>query len=155
MRVCFKTFIYFTLVKKTKSNVWSCFLKVIYLACFGSFGAHSACQFTASNVREAWQWTTLSFHEVQKGTILAIVTAMNKLCLPINAKESGWMLVARVPCHQVPMVLLGPTRGTVIPSAGIINCVAREWTSHTAHGTSWLCRLFLNGLYELTSYSVP
>ena len=50
----------------------------------------------------------------------------NKLWILVNTDEITWMLVAIIFCHQVPMILLGPTRWTVIPGR------------HHQHRATWL-----------------
>ena len=50
----------------------------------------------------------------------------NKLWILVNTDEITWMLVAIIFCHQVPMILLGPSRWTVIPGR------------HHQHRATWL-----------------
>ena len=57
-----------------------------------------------------------------QGTTIALrVTAMDKLCLPINAMETGWMLVGVVGCHQAPIVQSSVQTGEHSFLAGIVN----------------------------------
>ena len=50
----------------------------------------------------------------------------NKLWILVNTDEITWMPVVIMFCHQVPMILLGPSRWTVIPGR------------HHQHRATWL-----------------
>ena len=91
-----------------------------------SLGAHSACQLSTADIRKTWEWATNTFHRVQQSTILAGMATRNKLWILVNTDEITWMLVAIMFCHQVPMILLGPSRWTVIPGR------------HHQHRATWL-----------------
>ena len=58
--------------------------------------------------------------------ILVGMATTNKLWIPVNTDEIGWMLVVIIWSHQVPMILLGPSRWTVIPGR------------HHQHRATWL-----------------
>ena len=92
------------------NHCWCFFLRL----CVRSLGAHSTCQLPTANIWKAWERTTNSFHSVQWGTIAASMCTRNILWVSINTDEVTWMLVAMICRHQVPMVLLGPSRWTVI-----------------------------------------
>ena len=93
---------------------------------FPSLGAHSACQFSTADIRKTWEWSTNAFNRVQQSTILVGMATGNILWVPVNTDEVGWMLVAMICSHQVPLILLGPSRRTVIPSR------------HHQHWATWL-----------------
>ena len=93
---------------------------------FPSLGAHSACQLSTADIRKTWEWATNTFHRVQQSTILAGMATRNKLWILVNTDEITWMLVAIMFCHQVPMILLGPSRWTVISGR------------HHQHRATWL-----------------
>ena len=93
---------------------------------FGSLGAHSTCELPSADIWKTWERATNPFHGVQQGTIVVRMCTRNILWVSINADEVTWMLVAMIWCHEVPMVLLGPSRWTVI------SC------RHHQHGATWL-----------------
>ena len=103
-----------------------CWFFFLVRLCVRSLGAHSACQLPTADIWKAWERATNSFHSVQQGTIVVRMGTRNILWVSINADEVTWMLVAMICRHQVPMVLLGPSRWTVI------SC------RHHQHGTTWL-----------------
>ena len=93
---------------------------------FSSLGAHSASQLSTADIRKTWKWATNTFHRVQQSTILVCVATRNILWIPVNAYELTCMLVAIMFGHQVPIVLLGPSRRTVISGR------------HHQHRATWL-----------------
>ena len=93
---------------------------------FPSLGAHSACQFSTADIRKTWEWSTNAFNRVQQSTILVGMATGNILWVLVNTDEVGWMLVAMICSHQVPLILLGPSRRTVIPCR------------HHQHWATWL-----------------
>ena len=93
---------------------------------FPSRGTHSACQLSPINIRKTRKWATNTFHRVQQSTILVCMASRNILWIPVNTDEVTWMLVVIMFCHQVPMILLGPSRWTVISG----------W--HHQHRATWL-----------------
>ena len=93
---------------------------------FPSLGAHSACQFSTADIRKTWEWSTNAFNGVQQSTILVGMATGNILWVLVNTDEVGWMLVAMICSHQVPLILLGPSRRTVIPCR------------HHQHWATWL-----------------
>ena len=93
---------------------------------FPSLGAHSACQLSTVDIRKTWEWATNTFHRVQQSTNLVCIATRNILWILVNTDEITWMLVAIIFCHQVPMILLGPSRWTVISGR------------HHQHRATWL-----------------
>ena len=93
---------------------------------FPSLGAHSACQLSTADIRKTWEWATNTFHRVQQSTILVGIATRNILRILVNTDEITWMLVSMIFCHQVPMILLGPSRWTIIPGR------------HHQHRATWL-----------------
>ena len=93
---------------------------------YASLGAHSACQLSTAGIRRTWEWAAISFHSVQQGTVFVGMATRNILWIPINTNEVAWMLVVMISSHQVPMILLDPSRWTVIPSR------------HHQHRATWL-----------------
>ena len=59
--------------------------------------------------------TAPPFHKAQQSAIFSRVASVNELSVCINAHEITRFLVAVAPCHQIPVILLGPIEKTVIP----------------------------------------
>ena len=91
-----------------------------------SLGTHSACQLSTADIRKTREWATNTFHRAQQSTTFAGMATRNRLRIPINTDEVTWMTVAMIISHQVPMILLGPSRWTVIPRG------------HHQHWATWL-----------------
>ena len=102
------------------------FLTLQLIVSPSSLGTHSACQLSTADIRKTWQWATNTFHGVQQSTIPVGMGTGDILWIPINTDEVTGMLVATICSHQVPMILLGPSRWTVIPSR------------HHQHRATWL-----------------
>ena len=64
--------------------------------------------------------------EYSKAPFLLVRTSRSIFWIFVNANEITGLLVAVIFSHQVPMILLGPSRWTVIPCG------------HHQHGTTWL-----------------
>ena len=91
-----------------------------------SLGTHCACQLSTADIWKTWEWPTNTFHSVQQSTILVSMATRNILRVSVNTNEVTWMLAVITVSHQVPMILLGPSRWAVIPSR------------HHQHWTTWL-----------------
>ena len=102
------------------------FLTLLLIVSPSSLGTHSACQLSTADIRKTREWATNTFHSVQQSTIFVGMATRNILRIPINTDEVTWMLVAMMSSHQVPMILLGPARWTVIPRG------------HHQHWATWL-----------------
>ena len=113
-------------------NHWSSFpflesSMLCYKRCIlASLGAHSACQLSTIDIWKAREWATSSFHSVQRGAVQVGNSTRYILWVTINANEVTWMLESVMLSHQVPMILLGPSRWTVIPCG------------HHQHWATWL-----------------
>ena len=102
------------------------FLTLQLIVSPSSLGTHSACQLSTADIRKTRKWATNTFHSVQQSTIFVGMATRNILRISINTDEVTWMLVVMIRCHQVPMILLGPARWTVIPRG------------HHQHWATWL-----------------
>ena len=78
-------------------------------------GAYSAGQLSVGDIWMTREWTTNTFHGVQLCTIFACRRTWASLCVLVNTYVVALLLVVVVFSHQVPMVLLGPPRWTIIP----------------------------------------
>ena len=67
------------------------------------------------NIWQARKWATITFYWVQQSTFSISVAAWNIFWVFINADEIALLLVIIIFSHQVAMILLGPSRRTVIP----------------------------------------
>ena len=77
-------------------------------------GADSACQLSMLDIRKARKWSTVPFHRVQPIFPSAGVATMNILWVFVNTDEILLVRVVVIVSHQVPVILLGPSRRTVI-----------------------------------------
>ena len=91
-----------------------------------SLGTDCACQLPSRHVWTTWERSTHSFHWVQQGTILVALATTDVLRITIDTDELSWMPVSMILSHQIPMVLFGQSRWTVIPCG------------HHQHWTTWL-----------------
>ena len=94
---------------------------------FLSLGANSASQLSTWNVWTTRQISsTCAFDKVHQGAIRVCLGARDELRISINTDEFFLVFVGVVRSHQIPMILLGPSRWTVIPSG------------HHQHWATWL-----------------
>ena len=91
-----------------------------------SLGANSACQLSPVDVWFTWKWATHPFHRVQQRTILVGLGTRDIISVLVNTYVVTLLLVVVVFSHQVPMILLGPARWTIIPCG------------HDEHRATWL-----------------
>jgi len=84
---------------------------------FLSLGANSASQLSTWNIWTTRQISsTCAFDKVHQGAIRVCLGARDELRISINTDEFFLVFVGAVRSHQIPMILLGPSRWTVIPS---------------------------------------
>ena len=102
------------------------YLLYLIVSHYASLGTHSGCQLSTAGIRRTWEWAAISFHSVQQGTVFVGMATRNILWILINTNEVAWMLVVMISSHQVPMILLDPSRWAVISSR------------HHQHWTTWL-----------------
>ena len=91
-----------------------------------SLGTDCACELPSRHVWTTWERSTHSFHRVQQGTILVLLATTDVLRITIDTDELPRMFVTIMPSHQIPMILFGSSRWTVIPCG------------HHQHWPTWL-----------------
>ena len=90
-------------------------------------GTYYACQFVAVNIRNTrYTVIAISLHWVQQCSICVTMATRDGLSININAHKFAGMVVTIVRCHQIPVVIPGPSRGTLV----------RRRDHHL--GTTWL-----------------
>ena len=92
---------------------------------FSLLGADGARQLSTADIWKTGKWTTASFHRIQQSTILVSMATRNIFWITIDTDEITWMFVTIIWSHQIPLILLGPSRWTVIPCG------------HHQHWTTW------------------
>ena len=122
---------------------------------FLSLGAHSASQLSTWNI-----WTTrqissaCAFDKVHQGAIRVCLSDRDELRVSINTDGFFLVFVGVVRSHQIPMILLGPSRWTVIPSGHHQRWATWVDIADGALGALWSWRFLSKGLND-SSYSVP
>ena len=88
-----------------------------------SLGANRASQLSTWNIWTTRQISsTCAFDKVHQGAICVCLGARDELRISINTEEFFLVFVGVVRSHQIPMILLGPSRWTVIPSGHHQHC---------------------------------
>ena len=90
------------------------FLLHRYYYSLNLFCAHNACQFSMLNIWRTRQGATKTFYRVQQSFPSADVAARNTFWVFVNTDDVFLAWVVVMFSHQVPMILLGPSRWTVI-----------------------------------------
>ena len=80
-----------------------------------SLCAHRACQLSILNIWKAWKRATLPFNVVQQSTVHILMGSRNILWVFVNTDEVFLVFVNVIWSHQIPMILFGPPRWTIIP----------------------------------------
>ena len=80
-----------------------------------SLGAHSTSELSTGDIWATWEGATNSLHWIKEDTILVGRSTWNLLCVVVNTDEFTWLFVVVIFAHQIPIILLGPARQTVIP----------------------------------------
>ena len=122
------------------------FLLHRYYYSLNLFCAHSACQFSMLNIWRTRQWATKTFYRKQQSFPSADVAARNTLWVFVNTDDVFLARVVVTWTHQVAMILLGPSRWTVIPCGH-----HQQWTTWFDKADDTRCVVIMEISFERVS----